>query len=35
MSPVEVITTVQRRRRWTSDKKRAMVEKAGFYPEFC
>lgn len=26
MSPVEVITSVQRRRRWTPDEKRLMVE---------
>ena len=28
MSPVEVITSVQRRRRWTAEQKRAMVEEA-------
>jgi len=28
MSPVEVITSVERRRRWSSLQKRAMVEEA-------
>ena len=28
MSPVEVITSVQRRRRWTAEQKKAMVEEA-------
>ncbi len=28
MSPVEVITSVQRRRRWTAEQKRVMVEEA-------
>jgi transposase len=28
MGPVEVITSVQRRRRWTAEQKRAMVEEA-------
>lgn len=28
MSDIKVITTVQRRRRWTPDEKRAMVEEA-------
>jgi len=28
MSPVEVITSVQRRRRWTAEHKRTMVEEA-------
>lgn len=29
MSPVEVITSVQRRRHWTAEQKRALVEEAG------
>ena len=28
MSPIEVITSVQRRRRWTPEEKRALLEKA-------
>jgi transposase len=28
MGPVEVITSVQRRRRWTAEQKRALVEEA-------
>ena len=28
MSPVEVITSVQRRRRWSAQQKKAMVEEA-------
>jgi len=28
MSPVEVVTSVQRRRRWRAEEKRAMVEEA-------
>jgi len=28
MSPVEVITSIQRRRRWTAEQKKAMVEEA-------
>jgi len=28
MSPVKVITSVQRRRRWTAEQKKAMVEEA-------
>ena len=28
MSPVEVITSVQRRRRWSAEEKRAVVEEA-------
>ncbi len=28
MSPVEVITSVQKRRRWSAHKKKAMVEEA-------
>ena len=28
MSPVEVITSVERRRRWTAEQKRAIVEEA-------
>jgi transposase len=29
MSPVEVITSVQRRRRWSPEEKRALIEEAG------
>lgn len=28
MSPVEVITSIQRRRRWTAQQKKTMVEEA-------
>ncbi len=30
MSPIEVITSVQRRRRWTPEEKRALLEEAEF-----